>query len=81
MFCHTAIESAQADKEIAVMVQMEKEAAHVPWTSYHGLLCGCSVLPPSFQVRGLKCMFSEMDADGSNMVSVDELKASEGSTL
>ena len=30
MFCHTAIESAQADKEIAVMVQMEKEAAHAP---------------------------------------------------
>ncbi|CAE7230238.1 Cacna1c [Symbiodinium pilosum] len=54
VFCHTAIESAQADKEIAVMVQMEKEAAHV---------------------RGLKLMFTEMDSDGSNMVSVDELKA------
>jgi len=54
VFCHTAIESAQADKEIAVMVQMEKEAAHV---------------------RGLKSMFNEMDVDGSNMVSVNELKA------
>ena len=29
------------------------------------------------QVRGLKSMFTEMDSDGSNMVSVDELKALE----
>ena len=27
------------------------------------------------QVRGLKSMFNEMDVDGSNMVSVNELKA------
>ncbi|CAJ1358262.1 unnamed protein product, partial [Effrenium voratum] len=28
-FCNTAIESAHADKEIAVMIQIEKQAAHV----------------------------------------------------
>eukprot|EP00437_Effrenium_voratum_P044066 CAMPEP_0181467484 /NCGR_PEP_ID=MMETSP1110-20121109/37005_1 /TAXON_ID=174948 /ORGANISM="Symbiodinium sp., Strain CCMP421" /LENGTH=558 /DNA_ID=CAMNT_0023592317 /DNA_START=34 /DNA_END=1710 /DNA_ORIENTATION=- len=29
VFCNTAIESAHADKEIAVMIQIEKQAAHV----------------------------------------------------
>ena len=53
MFCHTAIESATADKEIVVMSRMQKQAQ---------------------QAKALKDMFREIDADGSGVVSVQELK-------
>ncbi|CAK9047973.1 unnamed protein product [Durusdinium trenchii] len=49
----TAIESAQADKEIAIMKQMEWKEA---------------------QLRALKGVFVEIDADKSNVITTEELE-------
>ncbi|CAK9048144.1 Probable voltage-dependent R-type calcium channel subunit alpha-1E (DOE-1) (Voltage-gated calcium channel subunit alpha Cav2.3) [Durusdinium trenchii] len=53
VFCHRAIESAQADKEIAIMKQMEWKEA---------------------QLRALKGVFVEIDADKSNVITTEELE-------
>ncbi|CAK9047907.1 L type [Durusdinium trenchii] len=51
--CRNAIESAQADKEIAIMKQMEWKEA---------------------QLRALKGVFVEIDADKSNVITTEELE-------
>lgn len=54
VFCHRAIESAQADKEIAIMKQMEWKEG---------------------QLRALKGVFIEIDDDGSETITSEELEA------
>lgn len=54
VFCHRAIESAQADKEIAIMKQMEWKES---------------------QLRALKGVFIEIDDDGSETITSNELEA------
>ncbi|CAJ1409835.1 unnamed protein product [Effrenium voratum] len=53
VFCNTAIESAGADKEIAIMKQMKKQDA---------------------QMETLREIFTEIDIDCSNQISLAELK-------
>ncbi|CAE7233511.1 unnamed protein product, partial [Symbiodinium necroappetens] len=53
VFCNMAIESARADKDIAIMQQIHKHEA---------------------QVDSLREIFHEIDLDGSNVITVAELK-------
>ncbi|CAE7360817.1 Scn11a [Symbiodinium natans] len=53
VFCNMAIESARADKDIAIMQQIHKHEA---------------------QVESLREIFHEIDLDGSNVITVVELK-------
>ncbi|CAE7360844.1 Cacna1s [Symbiodinium natans] len=61
VFCNQAIESARADKDIAIMKQMHKHEQ---------------------QVQLLREIFSEIDQDESNLISIKELKnAMEGKKM
>lgn len=53
VFCHTAIESANSDKDIAIRVQLNQQQSYV---------------------RAIKGMFRDIDADGSNSITIDEFE-------